>query len=88
MTFALLSTSTRTQNLLVDVAGHFVKVCGASAPKVFKVGRVVLAPGARRDLKTRFSLAFHTTRVPRPGHHAVEVIVNGRAVRAGSSDVS
>jgi hypothetical protein len=88
MAFVLLSTSTRTQQLLIDVAVHFVKARGATTPKVFKLGRMTLAPGERMPLETRFSLAVHTTRVPRPGRHEVEVIVNGRAIGAGSFDVS
>jgi hypothetical protein len=80
--------STRQQHLLVDVAVHFVKARGAAAPKVFKLGRIVLGPLERVDLKTAFSLAVHTTRVPRPGRHPVDVIVNGRVIRAGSFDVS
>lgn len=88
MTFGLKSTSRRQQQLLVDVAVHFVKARGAGAPKVFKMGRVTLPPRERIDLKTTFSLAVHTTRVPRPGRHVVDVIVNGRAIRAGSFNVS
>jgi hypothetical protein len=59
-----------------------------SAPKVFKLGRMTLGPHERIDLKTTFSLAVHTTRVPRPGRHDVDVIVNGCAVRGGSFEVS
>jgi 3-methyladenine DNA glycosylase AlkC len=88
MTFALTSTSTRQQQLLVDVGVHFVKARGVGPPKVFKLGRIALGPRERVELKTTFSLAVHTTRVPRPGRHAVDVIVNGRAIRAGSFDVS
>jgi 3-methyladenine DNA glycosylase AlkC len=88
MMFGLESNSTRHQNLLVDVAVHFVKARGVGAPKVFKLGRIELGPRERVDLKTTFSLAVHTTRVPRPGRHAVDVIVNGRATRAGTFDVS
>jgi len=88
MTFALKSTSIRQQQLLVDVAVHFVKARGVGAPKVFRLRRLALAPGGRVDLNTTFSLAIHTTRVPRPGRHAVDVIVNGRAVRVGAFDVS
>ena len=88
MTCRLTSTSARQQQLLVDVAVHFVKARGAGRPKVFKLGRFTLPPRGRVDLKTTFSLAVHTTRVPRPGRHAVDVIVNGRAIRAGSFDVS
>jgi 3-methyladenine DNA glycosylase AlkC len=86
--FGLKSTSTRQQQLLVDVAVHFVKARGVSAPKVFKLGRITLGPCERVDLKTTFSLAVHTTRVPRPGRHAVDVVVNGRAVRVGAFEVS
>jgi hypothetical protein len=88
MTLGLKSTSTRPQHLLVDVAVHFVKARGVGAPKVFKLGRIALGARERVDLKTTFSLAVHTTRVPRPGRHAVDVIVNGRVLRVGSFDVS
>jgi 3-methyladenine DNA glycosylase AlkC len=88
MTFGLKSTSTKQQRLLVDVAVHFIKARGVGARKVFKLGRLTLGPRERLDLKTTFSLAVHTTRVPRPGRHDVDVIVNGCAVRAGSFDVS
>jgi 3-methyladenine DNA glycosylase AlkC len=84
MTFRLKSTSGRPQHLLVDVAVHFVKARGVGAPKVFKLGRVALGPHERMEMKTSFSLAVHTTRVPRPGRHAVDVVVNGRAIRAGT----
>ena len=87
MTLELTSTSARQQHLLVDVAVHFVKARGAGAPKVFKLGRVVLGPRERVALKTSFSLAVHTTRVPRPGRHVVDLIVNGRSMRAGAFDV-
>ena len=87
MTFSLQSTSKTPQELLVDVAVHFVKARGATTAKVFKVARVVLAPRARIDLRALFSLAVHTTRVPRPGKHPVDVILNGRTMRAGSFEV-
>jgi len=84
MTFMLRSRSRQPQEVLVDVAVHFVKARGHAAPKVFKVGRLTLAPRATVPLRATFSLAVHTTRVPRPGVHAVDVIVNGQARRAGS----
>jgi 3-methyladenine DNA glycosylase AlkC len=84
MTFVLRSRSRQPQEVLVDVAVHFVKARGHAAPKVFKVGRFALPPRAALPLRATFSLALHTTRVPRPGVHAVDVIVNGQARRAGS----
>jgi hypothetical protein len=84
MSFTLRSTSRTSQALLVDVAVHFVKARGVTSAKVFKVSRLTLPPRETVDLKTTFSLAVHTTRVPRPGVHAVDVMVNGQAMRAGS----
>lgn len=87
MTFELRSTSAQRQQLLVDVAVHFIKARGTAAAKVFKLGRITLGSRERVGLRTTFSLAVHTTRVPRAGRHVVDVIVNGRAMRAGSFDV-
>jgi 3-methyladenine DNA glycosylase AlkC len=86
MSFALVSRATRVQNLLVDVAVHFVKKRGTSA-KVFKLKRVQLAPKARHEFRTSFSLAVHTTRKPNPGRHRVDVIVNGQRLPAGTFTV-
>jgi hypothetical protein len=66
---------------------HFVKAGARSAPKVFKLERVTLPPGARLELRARVSLAVHTTRKPRPGSHAVDVLLNGAAQRLGSFEV-
>jgi 3-methyladenine DNA glycosylase AlkC len=88
MSFAVRSRAREAQDLLVDVAVHFVKARGATSRKVFKVGRLTLPPRGRVTLTTTFSLAVHTTRVPRPGTHVVDVILNGQARRAGSFEVT
>jgi 3-methyladenine DNA glycosylase AlkC len=87
MSFTLRSTSQKAQELLVDVAVHFVKSRGKTAAKVFKITRLALAARERIELRTTISLAVHTTRVPQPGKHAVDVIVNGHAMRAGAFSV-
>jgi 3-methyladenine DNA glycosylase AlkC len=88
MTFTLRSKARKAQDLLVDVAIHFVKARGHAAPKVFKLTRLLLPPRGGAELRATFSLAVHTTRVPQPGRHAVDVIVNGQAMRAGSFQVT
>lgn len=85
--FALRSRARRRQSLLVDLAVHFVKANGRSSAKVFKMKRVDLPAGASVTLSRSVSLAVHTTRTPRPGRHAVDVIVNGVALPAGSFQV-
>ncbi len=85
--FTMGSTARRSQELLVGLAVHFVKANGRAAPKVFKLSRVSLPPSGRVELRTMVSLAVHTTRRPRPGTHAVEVVVNGAATPIGSFEV-
>jgi hypothetical protein len=85
--FALRSRSRSAQDLLVDLAVHFVKANGRPSPKVFKLKRLALPPRGRVLLATAISLAVHTTRKPQPGRHAVDVIVNGVATQVGSFQV-
>jgi 3-methyladenine DNA glycosylase AlkC len=87
LSFVLRSTAREPQDLLVDVAVHFVKAAGHAAPKVFKLKRVLLPKGGQVAFRTRISLAVHTTRVPHPGTHAVDILVNGQRLPAGSFDV-
>ncbi len=87
MRFVLRSTAPRPQDLLVDLAVHFVKARGVTSAKVFKVRRLTLLPREPQEMKATFSLAVHTTRVPQPGKHVVDVIVNGHTMRAGSFEV-
>ncbi|MBK7978198.1 MAG: DNA alkylation repair protein [Deltaproteobacteria bacterium] len=85
--FALVSRSRAPQELLVDLAVHFVKASGRAAPKVFKLRRLTLAPRERVPLSTAVSLAVHTTRKPRPGTHRVDVLINGEAKAIGAFEV-
>lgn len=88
LSFELVSESQKAQRLLVDVAVHFRKVDGRAIPKVFKLERIELAPGARVSMRLAVSLAVHSTRRPHPGVHAVDVVVNGEPIRAGSFRVT
>jgi 3-methyladenine DNA glycosylase AlkC len=81
------SRARAAQELLVDLAVHFVKANGRTAPKIFKLKRLTLPPRGRVALTASVSLAIHTTRKPRPGRHPVAVVVNGRSLPCGSFDV-
>ena len=87
MTFVLRSESKTPQNLLIDLAVHFVKANGRAAPKVFKLKRARLGPGGKLELRKSVSMAEHSTRKPYPGEHVVDVVVNGRSIGAGSFQV-
>ena len=81
--FRLRSRSRAAQDLLVDLAVHFVKANGRATPKVFKLKRVALPARGDIECSTSISLAVHTTRKPQPGRHAIDVIVNGRVTPIG-----
>jgi hypothetical protein len=87
VSFTLRNKSREPQDLLVDLAVHFVKARGNSSKKVFKLKRVPMPPRGKTELRSIISLAVHTTRKPNPGKHLVEVIVNGQVLPAGSFDV-
>lgn len=87
VSFELVSRASRAQELLVDLSVGFVKVRGATRAKVFKVARVSLPARGRVALAKTLSLAVHTTRVPRPGTHAVDALVNGARVALGAFEV-
>ena len=87
VSFTLRSKSRESQELLVDLAVHFVKARGNSSKKVFKVKRVLLVPRRAIELSCGVSLKVHTTRKPQPGRHAVDVLINGESFSVGSFDV-
>jgi 3-methyladenine DNA glycosylase AlkC len=77
--FELRSTSKKEQELLVDLVVHFVKSNGQTRPKVFKLKRLTLPPGASVGFESQVSFATMTTRRHYPGAHKLEVLINGRS---------
>lgn len=88
VSFSVASTTPATQDLLVDIAVHFVKSNGTTSPKVFKLSRITLGTGESRFFKKTVSLKQHTTRTHYPGQHHIEVLVNGKVHGAGGFVVS
>jgi 3-methyladenine DNA glycosylase AlkC len=81
--FELVNRLPRKQRVLVDLRVHYRKAGGKTSPKVFKLKTVELAPKAALRFEKKLSLADLTTRKHHPGTHAVEVLLNGRAVALG-----
>jgi 3-methyladenine DNA glycosylase AlkC len=75
--FQVTSNAAKRQTLQVDFQVHFVKANGKTAPKVFKLKRLELAPRETATLSARVSFAPMTTRKPYPGIHKVDVLING-----------
>ncbi|HUQ01931.1 MAG TPA: DNA alkylation repair protein [Kofleriaceae bacterium] len=87
LSFEMVSTSAKAQELAVDFAVHFVKKNGARRPKVFKLKALTLAPRARAQLAAKVSFANLTTRTHFPGAHRVDAIVNGTTYPLAEFDV-
>jgi len=85
--FELVNKLPRKQRVLADLRVHYMKASGKTAPKVFKLKTVELAPRAALRFEKKLSLAELTTRKHHPGTHAVEVLLNGRAVSLGSFEL-
>jgi len=68
ITFVLRSTARTAQDLLVDLAVHFVKAGGHSTPRVFKLKRVSLPPRGTADFRASVVArrAYHQDALPRP----------------------
>ena len=71
------STAPRPQRLVIDYVVHYVKQRGGTAPKVFKLTEVDLAPNASLTVKKHQVLRDFTTRKHHPGLHRIELKING-----------
>ncbi len=87
VSFDIRNPGATSRSLLVDFRVHFVKASGSTAPKVFKLKVVELAPGETVRLSKLVSLAELTTRKHYPGTHRVEALLNGNPVALGSFEV-
>ncbi|WJS02453.1 DNA alkylation repair protein [Roseibium aggregatum] len=74
----LVSTSSKTQDLVIDYLIHFRKANGTLAPKVFKWTKLTLAPGERLTLSRSHAIRPITTRVYYGGTQAVSLRINGK----------
>ena len=75
--------SLHPQRLAVDYTVHHVKADGRSSPKVFKGWTLELPVQGEVTLVKRHSMRLITTRRYHPGHHAVDVQINGKMVAQG-----
>jgi 3-methyladenine DNA glycosylase AlkC len=75
--FDVESLSDAPQKLMIDYVVHHVRANGELTPKVFKLTKRELEPGATITITKRHSFAPVTTRRYYPGRHALEVQVNG-----------
>lgn len=84
---SIASASDKTQQLVVDYAIHYVKKNGDPSRKVFKLKEITLLRGGRAELSISQAIRDFTTRKHYPGHHRVELVVNGETLAQGGFDL-
>lgn len=84
LTLHLESTSPKPQRLVVDYALHYVKKSGTTSAKVFKWKEFTLAPGETVTLTRQQTIKDFTTRLQHPGHHAIDLLINGSPLAQSS----
>lgn len=77
--FDLVSTSEKSQELLLDYTVFFMKANGQQKPKVFKFKTLCLAPQERLSLQKKHWFKHFSTRRLYAGVHSIQVQVNGQA---------
>ena len=84
----LTSTSPKTQRLAIDYVIHYVKARGVAFEKVFKWTEIDL-PARKAVVLTKSQvIRDFTTRKHHPGHHRVELQINGARVAKAGFDLS
>ncbi len=78
--FELRNCGDEAQNLMIDFIMHFRKANGATAPKVFKLKKLSLAPGETISIKKKMAIRPISTRKYYPGRQRLEIQVNGRVL--------
>lgn len=83
----LSSTSGENQRLVVDYRIHYARAGGKTGEKVFKLKTFDLAAGDIAALAIHQTIKDFSTRRHYPGHHEVELIVNGQTMARAAFDI-
>ncbi len=87
ITAEITSTTARAQRLAIDYVIHYVKARGTAFEKVFKWTEIDLPAHGEITLTKSQVIRDFTTRKHHPGHHRVELQINGQRVAAAGFDL-
>lgn len=83
----IMSESSKPQRLAVDYVIHYMKARGSAFEKVFKWTEIELAPRQVLQLTKNQIIRDFTTRKHHPGHHRIELQINGQRVATAGFDL-
>lgn len=84
----LVSTSPDVQRLVVDYRVNYARAGGKTAAKVFKLRTFDMPAGQSATMGVRQAIRDFSTRRHHPGHHEVELIVNGLTMANTAFDIA
>lgn len=87
ITAEITSTAAKPQRLAIDYVIHYVKARGAAFEKVFKWTEIDLPAHDSLVLTKSQVIRDFTTRKHHPGHHRVELQINGARMAAAGFDL-
>jgi 3-methyladenine DNA glycosylase AlkC len=76
--FDIESLGDEPQELMIDFVVYLMRANGKQTPKVFKLSKRVIQPGAVIHIDREFNFQPVTTRKYYPGEHAIEPKINGK----------
>lgn len=83
----LHNPSSQSASALADWRVHYVKANGSSSAKVFKGATVHIDAHGSGVLEKKLPLRQMSTRIHHPGHHTVEIVLNGHVHTLGHFDL-
>jgi 3-methyladenine DNA glycosylase AlkC len=87
LSFDLVSTSDKMQELLLDYTVYFMKANGVQKPKVFKLKTITLGAKERVHLDKKHWFKHFSTRRLYAGEHQIQLQINGRVVEKVAFDL-
>lgn len=77
LSFTVVNSGNKTENLMIDYKCHFMKANGKTAPKTFKINTKKLKKGESISIKKKQSFKLISTRKMYSGEHRIEIFING-----------
>jgi 3-methyladenine DNA glycosylase AlkC len=76
--FEIVSTSNKSQQLMIDYVLHFQKASGELSPKTHKISKKIISSKEKISIQKKHPLKIMTTRKLYPGVHKIELQINGK----------
>lgn len=78
----VMSSSTKSEKLIIDYIVHYMRANGKLSPKVFKLKNILLSAKTKTSITGKHHFREVTTRKHYPGKHRIDIQINGKVVKS------